>query len=94
MKRVGKSHYGMVSLSTFYKIIGVYSQIFDSVIRDWLEFPWSLENPIQKYFSHLSLYLHFLQPHPIKLKDCKWVEDYYQQTTWTNHYDWPTKNTK
>jgi hypothetical protein len=30
------------------KIIGVYSQIFDSVIHDWLEPPRSLESPQPK----------------------------------------------
>jgi len=61
-------------MSTFYKIIGVCSQIFDLIIRDWLEPPWSLESPRPKIFltSKFS-YLHFLQPHPINW-NCEWVE--------------------
>jgi hypothetical protein len=50
---------------------------------------------LQKYFSHPSLVIYFFPITPIQIKLAlkrKEVGDHEQQTTSTEHNDWPNKN--
>jgi hypothetical protein len=51
---------------------------------------------LQKYFSHLSLVIYIFcnLTHKIETETVNGWKTTIKQTIWTNHYDWPIRNTE